>query len=233
MGVHAIIPARGGSKGVPGKNIIDFCGHPLIAWTIECARKCEFLQNIWVSTDDPEIASVSQKYGAKVIERPLALSGDIASSESALIHASECIKAKGFTVSDICFMQATSPLREPDEINLAFEKYFLNSLDSLFSAALAEDFCLWRFEGQHIRSLNFDYRSRGRRQDSAGDAIWIETGSFYLTKLDGLIHENNRLHGRIGVQQVEAWKCFEVDSEASLELCRSIFASKLLNKLAI
>ena len=230
MDVHAVIPARGGSKGLPEKNIIDFCGHPLIAWTIECAKKCEFIKNVWVSTDDPRIASVSQKYGAEVINRPADLSGDIASSESALIHAAEHIVREGFELSHICFLQATSPLREPHEMNLAFETYCSNGLDSLFSAALAEDFCLWRLDGGNLASLNFDYRSRGRRQDNAGDPIWIETGSFYITKLAGLIQTNNRLHGRIGLQEVEPWKSFEIDSLTSLELCRSIFASKLLHK---
>lgn len=228
MNIHAIIPARGGSKGLPGKNIADFCGHPLLAWSIACARDCPAVRGVWVSTDDTDIAAVALKYGAGVVERPPVLSGDTATSESALVHAAGELENRGFGPTHLLFLQATSPLREVSELDAAVESFQGRGLDSLFSAARAEDFCIWKQQGDGFDSLSFDYRARGRRQDRPNEALWIETGSFYLTELEGLKRTQNRLHGRIGVQEVAPWKSFEIDSEAGLELCRSLFAAKLL-----
>ncbi|MBE2179882.1 MAG: acylneuraminate cytidylyltransferase family protein [Chthoniobacterales bacterium] len=227
MNIHAIIPARGGSKGLPGKNITDFCGHPLLAWSIACARCCAAVRGVWVSTDDADIAAVARRYGAEVVDRPPELSGDTASSESALIHAAGEVEARGFDPTHLMFLQATSPLREVAELNAAVETFQARKFDSLFSAAPAEDFCIWRQRGEELESLNFDHRARGRRQDRPDEPLWIETGSFYLTDLEGLRRTRNRLHGRIGVQEVEPWKAFEIDSADGLELCRLLFASKL------
>jgi CMP-N,N'-diacetyllegionaminic acid synthase len=231
LNIHAIIPARGGSKGLPGKNIIDLCGHPLLAWTVACARACAAVQGVWVSTDDAEIAAVAENYGAGVIERPVDLSGDTAASESALIHAAGVLEECKLRPSHLLFLQPTSPLREVAEIDAAVETFRTQKLDSLFSAAPAEDFCLWASKGGTLESLNFDYRARGRRQDRLQESIWIETGSFYITELAGLKRTQNRLHGSIGIQEVEPWKVFEIDSADGLELCRALFASRLLPRL--
>lgn len=231
MNIHAIIPARGGSKGLPGKNIADFCGHPLLAWSVACARACAAVGGVWVSTDDKEIAAVAKRYGAGVIVRPPELSGDTASSESALIHAASELEKLGFAPDHLLFLQATSPLREVSELEAAVETFRSQELNSLFSAAPAEDLCIWKQKGDVLDSLNFDYRARGRRQDRPDDLLWIETGSFYLTQLEGLRQTGNRLHGRIGMQVVEPWKLFEIDGEAGRALCQSVFAAKLLPKL--
>ena len=90
--IVAIIPARGGSKGILNKNIIDFCGKPLIAWTIEQCLYSKYISDVWVSSDSQEILNVAEKYGAKIISRPNGISGDLASSESAWKHAIETIQ---------------------------------------------------------------------------------------------------------------------------------------------
>lgn len=228
MNLHAVIPARGGSKAIPGKNVVDFFGHPLLAWSIDCARRCAAVEKVWVSTDDPAIAEVSRRYGASVIDRPASLSGDTASSESALIHAASVIsQSADCNPSHLLFLQPTSPLREACELEQAVKTFERDSLDSLFSAAPAEDFCLWSCRAGKLSSLNFDYLKRGRRQDRPDDEVWIETGSFYITSVAGLVGAENRLHGKIGMQPVETWKAFEIDSLAGLDLCRAIFSAKL------
>ena len=93
MHAVAIIPARGGSKGIPKKNLADFCGQPLLAWTIACCRRCRLINGVFVSTDASEIAAVAKRYGAEAIARPPELSTDIADSESALIHALDFIES--------------------------------------------------------------------------------------------------------------------------------------------
>ena len=115
--IVAIIPARGGSKGIPKKNIIDFCGKPLIAWSIQNAIQSELVQDVHVSSDSDEILEVSKAYGAKVIKRPSELALDTTPSELALIHALEHIEPLHKNVDLIVFLQVTSPLRLAEDID--------------------------------------------------------------------------------------------------------------------
>ena len=113
----AIIPARGGSKGIPGKNLMDLCGKPLVAHTIEHARSAPSVQRVIVSTDDDEIARVAEMFGAEVIRRPSEISGDTARSEAAIVHVLEELSRKERYESDlVVFLQATSPLRRPEDV---------------------------------------------------------------------------------------------------------------------
>ncbi|PYS08659.1 MAG: acylneuraminate cytidylyltransferase [Acidobacteria bacterium] len=230
MRTVAIIPARGGSKGIPRKNIIDFCGYPLVSWTIACARRCPRIDAVYVSTDDAEIAEVSRHYGAEIIERPANIAGDTSSSESAVIHACEVIRQKNLLPDAVIMMQATSPLRETSELDDAITRFAEGSLDSLFSAAQPEDMLLWIQDGADLHSLNFDYKARKRRQDAThGIKTWIETGSYYITKTELLLASGNRLGGRIGMWAVPFWKSFEIDSVDSLQVCAALMRAYKLD----
>ncbi|MCU0723789.1 MAG: acylneuraminate cytidylyltransferase family protein, partial [Planctomycetes bacterium] len=112
----AIIPARGGSKGIPRKNLRPLGGKPLVVHSVDQALVCPRVGRVVVSTDDAEIAEVSRRAGAEVVERPAAISGDTASSESALLHVLDARKARGEEdPSLVVFLQATSPLRRPHD----------------------------------------------------------------------------------------------------------------------
>ena len=117
--VLAIIPARGGSKGLPGKNIKELCDKPLIAWTIEQAKSCSDINRIVVSTDDREIAEVAEKYGAEVpFIRPAELANDIATSIDVIFHAINWLKEyKDYRPEYILLLQPTSPLRTREDID--------------------------------------------------------------------------------------------------------------------
>lgn len=217
----AIIPARGGSKGIPRKNLVDFCGHPLLAWSVAAARRCQRIERVYVSTDCEEIADTASRYGAEAIHRPEKISGDAATSESALLHACEMIASASGSLPDaVVMLQATSPLRETSELEGALKKYADGAYDAMFSAAPAEDFLIWRGLGEKMQSVNYDWRNRVRRQDAdASDELWIETGSFYITRTELLRETGNRLGGRVGTWTVPMWKSFEIDSIEGLELC--------------
>lgn len=217
----AIIPARGGSKGISRKNIVGFRGHPLLAWTIAAARRATQIDRVYVSTDNGEIRDVALRYGAKVIIRPDELSGDEASSESALLHALDIIAAGDAAEPErVVFLQATSPLREPGELDRALRLFDAKGFDSLFSGASPEDLCLWKQDPSGLDSLNYDYRNRKRRQDAdSAFKLWIETGSFYITKTTVLRWTGNRLSGRIGIYPVPFWESYEIDSLEGLDLC--------------
>ena len=216
--VTAIIPARAGSKGIQNKNIIDFCGKPLIAWSIEQALQSEYADEVYVSTDGEEIAEISKKYGAQIIWRPAELSSDTASSESAIIHAVNEIKGK-HEVGAILFLQATSPVRLVEDINNAVDIFFDGSYDSLFSMSVLEDYCIWKQGESGLQSFTYDYLNRGRRQDR--EPLFLENGSIYVFKSGILLQNKNRLGGEIGMYKMPFDRSFEIDSISDLEICSS------------
>jgi CMP-N,N'-diacetyllegionaminic acid synthase len=232
MHAVAIIPARGGSKGIPKKNIVDFCGHPLLAWTIACCHRCRWINGIFVTTDDSEIAAVARRYGAEVIVRPPELSTDTADSESALIHALDFIESnRKACVDAVFFLQATSPLREPAELDGAFAKFEGEKLDSLFSAAELEDMLIWRQEAGRFHSWNYDFQHRKRRQEAESEERqFVETGSFYLSTPRLLREKHNRLGGVIGIWPVPFWKSFEIDSFEGLRFCEELMKTHHLHQ---
>jgi N-acylneuraminate cytidylyltransferase/CMP-N,N'-diacetyllegionaminic acid synthase len=138
--IIALIPARGGSKGIPQKNIRDFCGKPLIAWTIEAAKASRYVDLIIVSTDDEKIASVSKEYGAKVpFIRPADLATDTAAGMDAILHSLNFLKEKGNSDNDILvLLQPTSPLRKAKDIDDAVEYCFSRNADAVVSVCKEE-----------------------------------------------------------------------------------------------
>jgi len=163
--IDAIIPARGGSKGIPGKNLIEVCGKPLIAYTIEDALSTTEISEVIVSTDSSEIAGFSENSGATVIRRPPELSGDTASAESALLHSLDIMKERrGHDPGLVVFLQATSPLRPPGAISEAIQTLSREGADSLFSASPVHGF-VWRMDPDGPVPINYDHGSRPRRQD--------------------------------------------------------------------
>jgi N-acylneuraminate cytidylyltransferase len=227
MKIVTIIPARGGSKGIHKKNLIDFCGKPLLAWSIEQARVSLLVNKVYVSTENQEIAVASKKYGAEVIQRPIELSTDTASSEDALVHAIDRIeKEDGRNIDIVVFLQATSPLRNPADIDNALRKFIDQDADSLFSGAILEDFLVWGEENGKLKSINYDYRNRGIRQTRAKQ--YVENGSIYIFKPGILRKENNRLGGKIIVYEMEFWQSYEIDSYKDIETCEYYMRNKLL-----
>ncbi len=128
-----LIPARGGSKGLPRKNIIDLNGLPLIAWSINAGLNSKHLDRIYVSTEDEEIAAVAEKHGAFVIPRPMELAQDTTLSEPVFEHAIEFLKEQGIEVDKLCVLQPTSPLRTSDDVDQAFESYDKNNAKCVLS----------------------------------------------------------------------------------------------------
>ena len=228
MSTFCIIPARGGSKSIPKKNIIDFCGKPLIAWSIEQALASNFIEGVYVSTDDPEIGTISKKIGAEVIWRPPELASDFSSSEEALLHAvTEIEKSRRFDA--VVFLQATSPIRDKDDIDKAMEMFISENADSLFSSALLENFNAWEMINGDWKSLTYDYKNRRRRQDRK--PVFLENGSIYIFKPKILKLNNNRLGGKIVSYQMPLWKSYEIDTMEDLELCAFYFKKHLLPNL--
>ncbi len=217
MHTVAIIPARGGSKGLKEKNIYPVAGKPLLAWTVLQALTSTSIEKVFVTTDDEAIAKVASEYGAEVIVRPAELAGDKASSESALLHAAEVIEQEyKMPLSTIVFLQATSPLRKPGDIDRAAELFFREEADSLISVTRADDLTLWESRGGKWESVNFDYRNRGMRQDRSTQ--FIENGSIYIFTPETLVTFGNRIGQKLSVYEMEFWQTWEIDSVEEIDL---------------
>lgn len=222
--ILCIIPARGGSKGIPKKNVREFCGKPLIQFSIEHALKSKFINKVCVSTDDSEIEKVSLNAGAEVINRPDDISTDTATSESALKHALKSLQEKEDYIPDlVVFLQATSPIRNYSDIDDAINTIRENDYDSLLSVTKSHKF-LWRIKNSQVQSINYDYKNRPRRQDLEPE--YFETGSFYIFKPWVLEKYNNRLGGKIGLFEIDFWHSFEIDTLDDFALCEWIYNYK-------
>ncbi|NTU96827.1 MAG: acylneuraminate cytidylyltransferase family protein [Chlorobiaceae bacterium] len=217
MHTVAIIPARGGSKGLKNKNIHPVAGMPLLAWTVRQALESRQIDKVFVSTDDRGISEVAKNYGAEVIERPAEFSGDKSSSESALVHAVSVIESDYHLPLDtVVFLQATSPLRKPDDIDRALEHFRAEGSDSLISVTRADDLTIWESGGGEWKSVNFDYRNRGMRQDRQPQ--FIENGSIYIFKPEILSRCGNRIGGKMSVYIMEFWQTWEIDTLEEIDL---------------
>lgn len=210
--VVALIPARGGSKGVPSKNLRRIGGVPLVARAVQAARAAG-IDAVWVSTDDAEIAQVARTAGAAVIVRPAELAGDDASSESALLHALDELAEGGVQPRTIAFLQATSPFIDDAALARAVRRVDLGSDDVVIAAFPTYAF-LWSMNDRGAVGANHDQGVRQRRQDR--DAQWQETGAFYVLSASGFRANRFRFFGRIGVEPVEESTAVEIDDEAQL-----------------
>ncbi len=228
MKVVAIILARGGSKGLPGKNILPFCGKPLLGWTIENCLDGG-IKEVFVSSDSDEILTIGEKYGARSIKRPDSISSDTSSSESGWLHGLDFVEASLGQVDWVFAPQVTSPLREKTDVQLGIKMAESGDYDSLFSCNVIEDFFIWEDRNGSMVSVNYDWRNRQRRQDI--ERRYVENGSFYIFKSELLRSTANRLGGRIGRVEMESWKMFEIDSTTDFRKCEALMKEFLESKI--
>ena len=207
--VVSVILARGGSKGIPKKNIIDVNGLPLIAYTIGASIDSK-VDETWVSTDCEEIAEIADHYGANILWRPKELATDTASSESALLHFAENVK-----FDELVFIQPTSPLLESKYINEGIVK--MEHYDSIVSVYEEKWSAIFDKDGN---AYGWDMNNRPRRQDV--EKIYVDNGAFFITTKKALIKSKRRYSGRIGMVEMPFSKSFEIDTMDELNLIRKI-----------
>ncbi len=219
--VIAIIPARGGSKGVPGKNLRRVGGRSLVVRAVDACRAARRIAEVYVSTDDAEIAASAEVAGAKVIMRPAELSDDTASSESALLHALDQLIMVHEEPEVLVFVQCTSPFIAPDDLDRGVEMIIHDHADSVFSAVASYDF-LWRGTGSFgvVTGQNHDPTVRPRRQEREPD--FRETGAFYVMSAAGFRAARHRFFGRTAVVQVPELTAVDIDHLHDLALAGAL-----------
>jgi len=223
MNCLAVIPARGGSKGIPRKNLALIAGRPLVAHTIEHAKAASEIDRVVVSTEDETIARVAREADAEVVMRPTELSGDTATSESALLHVLDVLEARDRYVPDlVVFLQATSPLRRPGDVSGAIATLLAEHADSLFSGCPVHGF-VWRRDAAGVSSVTYDFRARPRRQEAAEHLV--ENGSIYVFRPWVLRQFGNRLGGRIAVYRMAPEHSFQIDEPGDLGLLERLLAT--------
>lgn len=221
MGCIAFIPARGGSKGVPGKNIRDFRGKPLIVHSIEQALAAPEVDAVYVSTDDADIARISKEAGASIIDRPADIAGDTATTESAVAHGFQWLEEHGVEVSEMVLLQCTSPLRPKDGISQAVQNFHSGNCDSLLSISPTHRF-FWTVNGDTAEA-QYDYINRPRRQDMGPEDIrYVENGSLYVFSKKHFDAIGNRLGGKIGYVVFDEEYSPEIDTVMDFDMLEKI-----------
>ncbi|MCR9140714.1 MAG: acylneuraminate cytidylyltransferase family protein [bacterium] len=202
MKVAAVIPARGGSKGIPRKNIKAIQGKPLIAWSIDAARESKLLSEFFVSTDDEEIARVARECGAPVLMRP----PELATDESKTVDLLQHLAGQKPEMDAFCVLQPTSPLRYPGLIDECITEYADGDYDTLATGFL----CKFREFGTH---------GNERRQDYKG--FFYDDGNVYV--IDRALAAAGRWSGdRICKKEIPKEYNFEIDDEVDILLLETL-----------
>lgn len=217
----AVIPARGGSKGLPGKNTRLLAAKPLIAWSIEQALECGHIDCVHVSTDDLGIAEVARAHGADVpYLRPAKLAQDNTPTEPVMTYALEWYERVGRTFDAIVLLQPTSPLRFPGTLGAALEAFEASGSESLLGVCENHHF-FWRNRQDPV-SL-YDYRNRPRRQDIRPEDRWYrENGSIYVTRTSAFRRHSNRLCTPIHMHVMREEEGWEIDSLADFVVVEAL-----------
>jgi CMP-N-acetylneuraminic acid synthetase len=215
--VLGIIPARGGSKGIPRKNIFPIAGKPLLAWSIEAAREAaDVLDRVVVSTEDAEIAAVAARYGAEVVPRPPALAVDSATSESAIVHALEHLAGAGYEPEAVILLQPTSPLRTAAHIRDAVTRFFDGGFETLVSISPVHEL---PFLPQPDGSLRPGYERRARRQDR--EPMWFENGAVFMCS--AALAKQGKIFGeRMGYLKMPRDESVDIDDMTDMTLAETL-----------
>ncbi len=223
LNVVAVIPARGGSKGIPGKNIKLFHGVPLLAHSIRAARAVGAIDKVVVSTDDKGIAEVALNEQAAVVMRPDEISGDFSSSEDALLHVlEELAKNEGYRPDILVFLQCTSPLTASQDIGGAIEQLIKEDADSLFTATPFHYFLWEENERGEAVGINHDQSGRVMRQERKSQ--FMENGAVYVMKVDGFLKHQHRFFGKVVMYVMPENRSMEIDEPVDFQIAEAMYS---------
>ncbi len=203
----AFIPARGGSKSIPLKNIKEINGRPLIYWVLHAAGGAKCIDKIVVATDSNKIAETVLSFNCSKLElymRDAENAQDTSATESVML---EYLKKTDYKPDDKFFLiQATSPMLKAEHIDKMYEKLISEGADSIFSGVVEKQFKWFK---EPVKPVNYDYRNRPRRQDFVG--LVAETGACYINTVGNIIREKCRISGNITFCELPRYTAYEID----------------------
>jgi N-acylneuraminate cytidylyltransferase/CMP-N,N'-diacetyllegionaminic acid synthase len=232
-----LIPARGGSKGLPGKNIRPLLGKPLIGWTIETALAAAKKINgrVVVSTDDKSIAETAHTFNAEVpFMRPGELALDTSSSMDVVLHALDFFEGRGEKFDYVCMLEATSPQRTANDILSAFNLLVrIKGAESIVGVCKTESgnpaFLALKSEDHFIRAYSGDNFVFKRRQEI--DEVFFFEGSMYISKVESLRKRKSFYHEKTLGFEMPKWKSFEIDDIVDFIIIEALMKAHTENKL--
>lgn len=227
--IVAFIPARGGSKGIPRKNLADLGGHPLIAWSIACARRAGCMDRILVSTDDPQIAEASKGYGAELMMRDAHLATDTAGVFEVALDLFERLRREGETAHTLVALEPTAPFRTPEMIASCATLVAKGQADSAatFRPCHTHPFRAWQLPDDRPQPF-IEGATPWRRRQDLPDA-WEISGEVYAFDARQLDTRTRAfLHGRARAVRVENDLRVDIDNEIDLKLARELFPASHL-----
>jgi len=225
--ILAIIPARGGSRGIPRKNVRLLCGKPLIAYTIEVALSSKLVNRVVVSTEDKEIADISKEHGAEVISRPPELAQDDTPSLPVFQHAIKHMEEmEDYRPEIIVVLQPTSPLRIAEDIDRAIEEFLEAKYDSVVSVCEVEHPPQWMYTlaGERLKPLIKGGKKVVQRQDAS--KVYRLNGAVYVYSRDTAMKEN-RVPGRdtkAYIMPLE--RSIDIDTELDFKLAELLMSER-------
>lgn len=228
-----VIPARGGSRRIPGKNKRLFCGQPMLVWSIQAAQKAGCFQRIIVSTDDPQIAALAQAHGAEIpFARPSYLADDHTGTREVLVHAIECLDAEGCSLHAVCCLYATAPFVLPEDLLKARERMLVSRLDTVVFAATSFPFPIQRairLDQEGYASAINPHDAEQRSQDL--EEAFHDAGQFYWATPSAWRQPGNLFDGARPLI-LPRWRVQDIDTEEDwkrAELMHPIVMQELAN----
>ena len=223
MKTIAFIPARGGSKSIPLKNIKLFCEKPLIYWTLKVLESVKNIDEIYVATDSKEISETVETFDfnkVRIYQREEENAQDHSSTESVML---EFLNKHNLGDDDLfVLVQATCPLMQPIDIASALDMYVYKKPDSVLSCARIKHL-LWDVQGQ---TLNYNYEKRPRRQDFQGS--FMENGAFYINTIGNIKENRNRLSGRIMIYEMPEYTAIDIDESDDWIIAENLMKKHIL-----
>jgi len=216
--VLSIIPARGGSKGLPRKNIIDLAGKPLIAWTIEASLDSKYITKTIVSSDDKEILDIANNYGAEIIKRPDDLASDSATSEVVVKHVIDYLESTGEVFDIVVLLQPTSPLRSYKDIDSAFEAMFDSNATAIISTCKFNNKILKTFikgSNEFLKGVSNNKYPFMRRQDLP--SVYMPNGAIYIINVKSFREKDSFLTNKTLNYVMPQDRSIDIDILADIE----------------
>jgi len=217
--ILGIIPARGGSKGIKRKNIIELSGKPLISYTIEASKKSKYIDRLIVSTEDSEIKKIAEKFEIEVIDRPKDLARDDSSSISVVIHCIDFLENKNYFPDIIILLQPTSPLRSSDDIDNAIQLFLNEKCDSVVSCVENEHSPYWSLimAKQYVKPL-FSWKFFNMRRQSL-PKTFIPNGAIFISSNSNLKRNKSFYNKNIVPYIMPRIRSVDIDSLMDLSFC--------------
>ena len=220
MKILSIIPARGGSKGIPLKNLVKLNKKPLLYYTLKASLNSKLIDRTIVSTDHKKISDYAQKLHAEVITRPMNISTDKSTTESSIKHCLNHLKSKeNYTPDVIVLLQNTSPLRTVRHIDGAIRFFLKNNFDSVLSGYKSHNF-LWKIKKNKLLPVNYNPYARPMRQTFNNQ--YAENGAIYITKFSSFCKSQCRISGKIGLYEMPEDISIDIDTHEDLKLAEKI-----------